>query len=137
MRPDVLPIRREPGDGGRIAGVETVRVDQWLWAVRVFKTRVAATESCRSGHVRVNGSVAKAATRIGPGARVTIRVHDGERLLEVVDPITKRVGAAQATACLVDHTPPASPLEESPFARSRGSGRPTKRDRRQLDRLRR
>ncbi len=116
--------------------MDSVRVDRWLWAVRVFKTRAAATEACRGGHVRVNGSPAKAATKVAPGDRVVAHVHRTERMLEVVDPIAKRVGAGQAAACLVDHTPPAPLREEVPFPRTRGSGRPTKRDRRRLDRLR-
>lgn len=116
--------------------MEPVRVDVWLWAVRVFKTRSASTEACRGGHVRVGDSVAKAATKVGPGDRVVARVHGVDRSLEVVDPIVKRVGAAQAATCLVDHTRP-PPEGDTPFARARGAGRPTKRDRRQLDRVRR
>jgi ribosome-associated heat shock protein Hsp15 len=117
--------------------VESARVDQWLWAVRVFKTRTEATEACRASHVRVNDAAAKPATRIGPRDRVAAHVHGRDRVLEVVDPIVKRVGAAQAAICFVDHSPPAPPREEAPFVRTRGSGRPTKRDRRQLGRLRR
>ena len=95
-----------------------------------------ATEACRGGHVRVNGTAAKAATRVQEGDRVAARVHGQDRVLEVVEPLTKRVGAAQAAACMVDHSPPAAAREAHPFDRPRGSGRPTKRDRRQLDRLR-
>lgn len=116
--------------------MDAARVDQWLWAVRVFKTRSMATDACRGGHVRVNGASAKAATRLQPGDRVAVRVQGGDRDLEVVEPITKRVGATRAAECMVDHTPPAAPREHAPFDRPRGTGRPTKRDRRQLDRLR-
>lgn len=116
--------------------MEPVRVDQWLWAVRVFKTRTDATEACKGGHVRVNDSAAKAAMRLRPGDRVTAHVHGRDRMLEVLVPIAKRVGAAQAADCIVDHSPPAPPHDDEPFARVRGSGRPTKRDRRMLDRLR-
>lgn len=116
--------------------VPSARVDRWLWAVRVYKTRAAATEACRGGHVEVDGAAAKAATRIRPGCRVTARVQDRDRVVEVVDPISRRVGAAEAATCLVDHTPPAPPREQAPFVRERGSGRPTKRDRRRLDRFR-
>lgn len=117
--------------------MESARVDQWLWAVRVFKTRAEATEASRGGHVRVNDAAAKAATRVQPGDHVATHVHGRDRILEVVDPIVKRVGAAQAATCFVDHSPPAPAREEAPFVRTRGTGRPTKRDRRQLDRLRR
>jgi len=117
-------------------GVESARVDQWLWAVRIFKTRAMATEACRGGHVRVNGTAAKAATRVHQGDRVAARVQEHDRVLEVAYAVTKRVGAAQAAACMIDRSPPAPVREERPFDRPRGSGRPTKRDRRQLDRLR-
>ncbi len=116
--------------------MESARVDQWLWAVRIFKTRAMATEACRGGHVRVNDAAAKAATRVHQGDRVAARVHGRDRVLEVLDPVTKRVDAARAAACMIDHSPPVPVLEERPFDRPRGSGRPTKRDRRQLDRLR-
>lgn len=116
--------------------MESARVDQWLWAVRVFKTRADAAAACSGGHVRVNGTAAKPATRVVRGDRVAARARGRIRDLEVVDPIKKRVGAAIAATCLVDRSPP-EPPEGTPFARARGSGRPTKRDRRELDRLRR
>ena len=117
--------------------VESARVDQWLCAVRLYKTRWAATEACRAGHVRVNGSCAKAASQVRVGDQVEAHLHGRSRILEVVRVIDKRVGASQAAKCLVDHSPPAEAREGSFFARSRGTGRPTKRDRRELDRLRR
>ena len=113
------------------------RVDQWLWAVRIFKTRTEATEACRGGHVRLNGSPAKAAAPVRPGDRVIVRAGGRERQLEVVKVISKRVGAPVAAECLVDHTPEEDRSRETPFSRDPASGRPTKRDRRQLDRLRR
>jgi ribosome-associated heat shock protein Hsp15 len=119
--------------------VEVTRVDRWLWAVRLFKTRAAATNACRGGHVRVNGSPAKPATSVRVGDRVEARAHGRLRSLEVARVIDKRVGAPIAAECLVDHSPPPpSPRQQEPpvFARERGSGRPTKRDRRQLDRFR-
>lgn len=113
-------------------------MDQWLWAVRLYKTRSAATDGCRAGHVRVNGSPAKAATPVHVGDRVTARIEQRERVVEVTRIIDKRVGAPVAATCLVDHSPPPPPREMvSPmFARERSAGRPTKRDRRRLDRLR-
>lgn len=112
------------------------RVDQWLWAVRLYKTRSAATEACRGGHVRINGSVAKPASHVRPGDRVGTYVHGRERVLEVVEPVTKRLGAALAADCYLDHSPPPPDPGEKAFTRPSGSGRPTKRDRRRLDRLR-
>lgn len=113
-------------------------MDRWLWAVRLLKTRSEATDACRAGHVRVNGRAAKPATPVRVGDRVTATVHERERDLEVVRVIDKRVGAGVAGECLVDHSPPVEPRERvSPLSvREPGTGRPTKRDRRQLDRFR-
>ena len=115
------------------------RVDSWLWAVRMTPTRSAATDACRGGHVRVNGSPAKAATPVRLGDRVDARLAGRPRVLEVVRLLDKRVGAPGAVECYVDHSPPPPPREEAPptFRRDRGTGRPTKRDRRQIDRFRR
>ncbi|HEX7095246.1 MAG TPA: RNA-binding S4 domain-containing protein [Acidimicrobiales bacterium] len=118
--------------------IEATRVDAWLWAIRLFKTRSQASAACRGGHVRVNGVVAKPATSVRPGDRVEARVDRRERVLEVVRTINKRVGAPIAAECYVDHSPPPPPKDDVPvFARERGMGRPTKRERRALDRLRR
>src|SRR3954462_9108849 len=95
-------------DDGRI---EETRVDKWLWAVRLYKTRSNATDACRGGHVRVNGAPAKPATTVRIGDRVTARVHGDERVLEVVRLIDKRVGAPVAVECLIDHSPPPAARE--------------------------
>lgn len=118
--------------------MEATRVDQWLWAVRVYKTRSAATDSCRGGHVRINGATAKPASPVVVGDRVEGHLHGRDRVLEVTRLIDKRVSAAVAAECLVDHSPPAPHREQAPpvFAREPGAGRPTKRDRRRLDRVR-
>ena len=121
------------------ADMEVTRVDRWLWAVRIVKTRTAATEACRGGHVDVNRARAKAANLIRPGDRVTVRFEGRVRELEVVTVIEKRVSALVAANCLVDHSPPLPERERDVpvFARAPSSGRPTKRDRRRLDELRR
>jgi ribosome-associated heat shock protein Hsp15 len=114
-------------------------VDQWLWAVRLCKTRTAATDAVKGGHVRVNGHAAKPATAVHPGDRVDARLHDRDRVMEVLRVIDKRVGAPVAAECYLDQSPPA-PREEHArrlFPRAMGAGRPTKRDRRETDRLRR
>ncbi len=117
---------------------ETARVDQWLWSVRMVKTRSDASAACRGGHVKVNGKTAKPASTVKVGDRVEAYLHDRERVLEVATLIVKRVGAAAAVECYLDHSPPVPEREiDVPvFQRDRGAGRPTKRDRRQLDRLR-
>ena len=117
---------------------DNVRVDQWLFSVRITKTRSDAAAVCRSGHVKVNGKTAKPSSPVRVGDRVEALVHRRQRVLEVVTLLTKRVGAAIAVECYVDHSPPPpEPDVEAPVPRrDRGTGRPTKRDRRQLDRLR-
>jgi ribosome-associated heat shock protein Hsp15 len=122
-----------------MARVSTTRVDKWLWAVRIYKTRSDATAACSGGHVKVNGAAAKPSTTVKVGDRVTTFVHDRHRDLEVVQLIEKRVGPPVAATCLVDHSPPPPPREERQvplFTRLPGAGRPTKRERRQLDRFR-
>lgn len=105
--------------------------------MRVLPTRSAATDACRAGHVRVNEAPAKPATTVRCGDLVALRLRGAERLLEVVRVIDKRVGAPLAAECLVDRSAPrpSSSALPAPFLRDRGAARPTKRDRRRLDRL--
>ena len=116
--------------------MEATRVDVWLWAVRLYRTRSAATAACRGGHVRVNRAPAKASTQVKVGDRVEAFV-ERPRVLEVVAIIDKRVGAANAAKSLIDHSPPAPVVKRQPRMPKRepGAGRPTKRERRLLDRF--
>jgi ribosome-associated heat shock protein Hsp15 len=117
--------------------MDSTRVDRWLWAVRLTKTRPDAAEACRGGHVRVNDRVAKPSTVVSPGDEVRVRVGDTMRIVEVARVIQKRVGAPDAATCYLDRTPPPPPTLAVPVAaRDRGAGRPTKRDRRVLDKWR-
>ena len=118
--------------------MDAIRVDRWLWAVRLAKTRSAASAACQGGHVEVNGVPAKPATKVHIGDRVTARIGQRERDLEVVVLLDKRVGAAVAATALVDHSPAPPPRELTapPMVRDPGAGRPTKRDRRAIDRAR-
>ena len=114
-------------------------MDQWLWSVRLTKTRADAAAACRGGRVEVNGKAAKPATKVTLDDRVEARVGGRDRIVVISQVITKRVGAAIAAECFVDHSP--SPPERLPevavfAARDRGTGRPTKRDRRKIDELR-
>ena len=113
-------------------------MDRWLWSVRVFKTRSMATEACRSGHVAVNRGVTKPSSPVRVGDTVTIRIDGRDRVLEVTQVIDKRVGAPLAAGCYADHSPPPPPPEAvAPFlVRDQSAGRPTKRARRLIDRLR-
>ena len=115
----------------------STRVDSWIWSVRLLKTRSLAAAACRAGHVRVNGERVKPAHAVRPGDEVRLR-HDGrERVVVVSRVISKRVRAPVAAECYVDNSPPPPPREAvAPVAlRDRGTGRPTKRERRDLDRL--
>lgn len=134
----VVAWRTRPCAGHDVV-VESTRVDRWLWAVRLTKTRSDAAAACRGGHVRVNDRPAKPATTVSPGDEVRARVGQTTRIVEVVRVIQKRVGAADAVACFIDRTPPPPPPTEAPAAvarRERGAGRPTKRERRVLDKFR-
>ena len=116
---------------------DETRVDRWLCAVRLVKTRPLATQLCEGGHVLVNGSPAKPSTRVRAGDRVEALTADRERVVEVVRPIESRVGAPVAAGCYVDHSPPVVPARGPEIAVVRGQGRPSKRLRRELERLRR
>lgn len=114
------------------------RIDVWLWSVRLFKTRSAANKAIDGGHVRLNGAPVKPAKIVVPGDVVTVREPGWERQYEVTQLISKRVGAAIAQSCYIDKSPPKPAyLSAGPVARrERGAGRPTKRERRDIDRLR-
>ncbi len=117
---------------------DETRIDRWLCAVRLVKTRPLATQLCEGGHVRVNGSPAKPSAKVRAGDRVEARIADRDRVVEVVRPIESRVGAPVAVTCYVDHSPPPVVSEVRPGIMAvRGEGRPSKRLRRELERLRR
>jgi ribosome-associated heat shock protein Hsp15 len=121
--------------------LETERVDKWLWAVRIFRTRSLATDACRAGSVLVNGQPAKASREVRAGE--TVVVHQGliQRTFGVIEVPRTRVGAKIVARYCDDRTLPEE-FEKARrqrvqqfLARAKGSGRPTKRDRRLLDRL--
>ncbi|MFK4104820.1 RNA-binding S4 domain-containing protein [Streptomyces sp. NPDC019531] len=117
---------------------ESVRIDSWIWSVRLVKTRSAGATACRGGHVHVNGERVKPAHSLRVGDEVRVRQEGRERIVIVKRLIRKRVGAPVAAQCYVDNSPPPPPREAFAPAgiRDRGTGRPTKRDRRELERLR-
>ncbi|MFJ9551206.1 RNA-binding S4 domain-containing protein [Streptomyces erythrochromogenes] len=123
-----------------VAGTDTgtVRVDAWIWSVRLTKTRSIAATACRAGHVRVNGERAKPAQAIRAGDEVRLFHAGRERIVVVKRPVSKRVGAPVAAECLIDKSPPPpTPVEAAVVGiRDRGTGRPTKRDRREIQSLR-
>lgn len=113
-------------------------MDSWVWAVRLAKTRSQATAACRAGHVRVNGASAKAAQPVRIGDEVRVRLNDAERIYRVTGLAIRRGSAVEAAKHFEDLTPPPPPRVErpAPVIRDRGAGRPTKRERREIDRLR-
>ena len=115
----------------------SVRLDAWLWSVRLFKTRSAATTACRAGHVRLNAAPVKAAQPVRVGDRVTVRRPGWQQEFQVTKLIVKRVGAPVARECYEDRsTPPPPQLRSAVPQRDRGAGRPTKKDRRKIEQLR-
>jgi ribosome-associated heat shock protein Hsp15 len=113
------------------------RLDAWIWAVRLVKSRSAATAMVRAGHVRLNGDRAKAAQPVKIGDEVRLRTGDVNRIVVVRQVLAKRVGAPQAAVAYDDLTPAPPPPEERVLVatRERGAGRPTKRDRRAIEKL--
>ena len=116
---------------------DETRIDRWLCAVRLVKTRPLATRLCEAGHVLVNRSPAKPSTKVRAGDRVEAFIADRERVVEVVRPIESRVGAPVAATCYVDHSPPVVAETGPVIMLVRGEGRPSKRLRREFERVRR
>lgn len=119
--------------------LESVRLDKWLWAARVFKTRGLAAAACDGGKVDVNQQAAKPAKALRPGDVVRVSLPLGRhRVLRVALVGDRRGSPGVARALFEDLTPPEPPRNRlaPPPRRSPGAGRPTKRERRELDRLR-
>jgi ribosome-associated heat shock protein Hsp15 len=117
----------------------SVRVDKWLWAARLFKSRTLASAACDAGRVKVDGRSVKPSRPVHRGDRIVCQTPGGERVLEVVELGDKRGPASVAETLYVDHTPPRPRrpdlVEEAFAARERGLGRPSKRERRHIEQL--
>ena len=118
---------------------EGVRVDKWLWAVRVFKTRSIATEACKKGHVSIGDSILKPSRIVQVGETIKVRKAPITRSFKVLALSGKRMSAKLVLDFFEDVTP-AEEIEllemqknMNWISRSRGTGRPTKKDRRELD----
>ncbi len=126
-----------------MSGVERVRLDRWLWAARFFKTRALAAAAVAGGKVELNGARAKRAKPLAVGDRLRIRRGPFEYLI-VVRALVQQRAAAAAAAALYDEDPEgkrrrerlAEQLRVAPSLRYEGKGRPTKKDRREIERLR-
>ena len=121
----------------------SARVDKWLWAIRIYKTRTMAKDACSAGRVRVNDTVAKPATKVGAGDVVEAHRRDRTVIYRIITPIERRVSARIAATHIEDLSPPpperpvvTGSKQAAAGLREDGTGRPTKRDRRRIDRLR-
>lgn len=118
---------------------QAARIDKWLWAARIFKTRSLAADACKNGRVTVNGSPMKPSRTVKPGDVVNVRKPPVTYSFRVRQAIEKRVGARLIPEVLENVTSPEQYelLEMSKISgfvnRARGTGRPTKKDRRELD----
>lgn len=117
--------------------MEFVRVDVWLHAVRLFKNRSAANAAVKGGKIKVDGEPVKPSYKLRVGQTITYRQPGHERIIEVTGLLEKRVGHAIAIKHYQDHSPEPVPRHLMAVPRrERGSGRPTKKERRELDKLR-
>ncbi len=120
-----------------------VRIDKWLWSIRIFKSRTVATDACKGGKVKLNGTVnAKPSSMVQKGDVLTIRKMGFDFQFKVLELIEKRVSAALAQQCYENVTPPEemskyqewfSAGKAAAEKRDRGAGRPTKKERRDID----
>jgi ribosome-associated heat shock protein Hsp15 len=115
---------------------EQTRIDRWLTAARIFKSRNLAQTACDAGHVRVNDLHVRPSHLVKIGDEVRALAPRGMVVLQVKGLADKRLSAALAQLLYEDHSPPPPPKEERVAVRERGAGRPTKADRRAINRLR-
>lgn len=121
--------------------MDSTRIDKYLWAIRLFKTRTEATEACKGGRVTIAGASVKPSKEVRPGEVITVRKGAVRFSYRMKAPLEKRVGAALVEQYAEDVTPESerikmhAPVETVAVIRDRGTGRPTKRDRRKMDEL--
>ena len=120
---------------------ETVRVDKYLWATRLYKTRTLAGEACRGGKVKMDGKAVKPSKEVKEGDIITVQTPDVARTIQVKMLVTNRV-SAKLVEGLIDDLTPQQEYERVELLREfkaerrqRGTGRPTKKDRREIDEL--
>ncbi len=121
--------------------MKSTRIDKWLWAIRIFKTRSISTQACKSGKVKLNQKTAKASTSVSPGDLVMVKKNGFNLELVAKEIIDRRVSASLAQPCYDNVTPEAEMNKykdwfvgkAQPEYREKGMGRPTKRERRELD----
>lgn len=119
---------------------QDVRIDKYLWAVRIFKTRNLATEECKKGHVMINDINVKPSRIVKKGERIDIKFPPIVRSFIVIDILEKRVSAVLAKELIIEITPEeeflkAKAARNTFVYRESGAGRPTKKDRRLMDKF--
>jgi ribosome-associated heat shock protein Hsp15 len=118
-----------------------VRIDKWLWAVRIYKTRTLAADACRNGRVTINGQPLKPSREVRINELVVAQTGDLTRTTKVLGLLERRVGASAVKQFAEDLTPASEyekkrePVLQPLFFRPKGAGRPTKKDRRDLKKL--
>ncbi len=112
--------------------VDTVRIDQWLCASRMFKSRTQAAHACDAGDVRVNGGLVRPSGLVRVGDEIRAKAPRGDIVLGVKSLATKRLSPPLARELYDDRTPPPPPETPAFAERDRGAGRPTKRERREM-----
>ena len=115
---------------------EAVRIDRWLCAARLYKSRSLGQVACAGGHVKLNGVSVRASHLVRVGDRIECAAARGMRNVQVLALADKRQSPLRARELYEDHSPPPPPRDERPVMRPRGTGRPTKAERRSLERLR-
>jgi ribosome-associated heat shock protein Hsp15 len=128
-----------------MGNLEKVRIDKWLWSVRIFKSRTLATDACKSGKVKVEEAAVKSSYQVQRGEVVEVRKNGFNFQFKVVELIQKRVGAPIAQGCYEDLTPEEELNKYNDWyvgkkgteKREKGAGRPTKKERRELERFKR
>lgn len=126
----------EAGEHSAGGPLSSVRVDRYLNAARIFKSRSDAQEACAAGHVKVGERAVDASHRVKVGDRIEARAPRGKVILVVLEVAEKRLGPVPARKLYEDHSPPPEPVGPDLAVRPRGFGRPTKSDRRRIMRLR-
>jgi ribosome-associated heat shock protein Hsp15 len=121
--------------------LEEIRIDKWLWAVRLYKTRSIATEACKTGRIKIDGIAVKPSRNIRRGTIIEVFQPPMQKKIEVKELLKNRVGAKLVENYMIDHTPEEEYeklqmiKEMKTEWRNRGTGRPTKKERRDIDRL--
>lgn len=121
--------------------METIRIDKWLWAARLFKTRAIAVDACKGGKVKMDGANVKPSREVKEGDVIHVQVEQLHKVVQVKIPVKNRISAKQVPDVLIDLTP-TEEYERIELMhaykneyRDRGTGRPTKKDRRMIDEL--